>query len=132
MGIPVEKAWIKGNLSVPGTDIHWNYHVAPVINVKNDKGQIVKYVIDPSLNDKAVPLDTWVNTMAHNVKGEVVKTPYPFPINIANFQRTAVAISSSDVYVPDNDEKRSEDENMKLALATMAEYSNVLKSEVRK
>ena len=126
MGIPVEKAWIKGNLSVPGTDIQWNYHVAPVINVKDEKGNLVKYIIDPSLNDKAVPLDTWVNTMAHDVKGEVVKTPYPFPVNIAAFQRTAVAISSSDVYVPDNDEKRSEAQNMKLAISTMAEYKKAL------
>lgn len=129
MGIPVEKAWIKGNLSVPGTDIQWNYHVAPVINVKDDHGEIVKYVIDPSLNDKAVPLDTWVNSMKHDVKGNVVKTPFPFPSNIANFQRTAVAISSSDVYVPDNDELRSEAENMKLALSTLADYSKVLQAE---
>jgi hypothetical protein len=129
LGVPVEKAWIKGNLSVPGTDIQWNYHVAPVINVKDENGNLVKYVIDPSLNDKAVPLDTWVNTMSHDVKGEVVKTPYPFPDNIAAFQRTAVAISSSDVFVPDNDEKRSESDNMKLAMRTMAEYRKVLSEE---
>ena len=129
MGIPVEKAWIKGNLSVPGTDIQWNYHVAPVINVKDEKGNLVKYVIDPSLNDKAVPLDTWVNTMSHDVKGDVMKTQYPFPANIAAFQRTAVAVSSSDVYVPDNDEKRSEAENMKLAVRTMAEYKKVLQGD---
>jgi hypothetical protein len=67
--------------------------------------------------------------MSHDVKGDVVKTQYPIPANIAAFQRTAVAVSSSDVYVPDNDEKRSEAENMKLAVRTMAEYKKALQGE---
>lgn len=126
MGIPTEKAWIKGSLFVPDTDIQWNYHVAPVINVKNEKGEIKKYVIDPSLTNKAVTLDEWVDTMGKNVKGGVMKTAYPFPVNVAQFQRTAVAISSSDIYVPDNDELRSEEQNMAMAMQTMKEYSAVL------
>jgi hypothetical protein len=31
MGIPTEKVWIKGSLLVPGTDIGWDFHVAPVV-----------------------------------------------------------------------------------------------------
>jgi hypothetical protein len=127
MGRPTEKAWIKGSLFVPGTDIQWNYHVAPVINVKDEKGEIKKYVIDPSLSDNAVTLDEWVETMGKKVKGSVMKTSYPFPINAANFQRTAVALSSSDVYVPDNDEVRTEAQNMAMAIQTMKEYTAVLK-----
>jgi hypothetical protein len=127
MGIPTEKVWIKGSLFVPNTDIQWNYHVAPVINVKTKSGEIVKYAIDPSLNDKAVPVDEWVATMGKNVKGGVMKTSYPFPVNVAQYQRTAVALSSSDVYVPDNDEKRSEEQNMGLAIQTMKNYSQALK-----
>lgn len=127
MGVPTEKAWIKGDLFVPNTDIAWNYHVAPVVNVKDLKGKIVKYVIDPSLNNKAVTLDEWVDSMGKRVKGGVIKTQYPFPQNAANFQRTAVAISSSDVYLPDNDENKTEEENMEMAIQTMQEYSNVLK-----
>jgi|GEM_PF-715671 len=126
MGIPVEKVWIKGSLFVPGTDVQWNYHVAPVINVKSKEGKIVKYVIDPSLTEKAVTVDGWVESMGKKVKGGVVQTPYPFPMNVANFQRTAVSFSSSDVYVPDNDEKRSEAENMALAIQTMKEYTEAL------
>jgi len=126
MGIPVEKVWIKGSLFVPGTDVQWNYHVAPVINVKTKNGDIKKYVIDPSLTAKAVTVDGWVESMGKKVKGGVVETPYPFPVNVANFQRTAVAFSSSDVYVPDNDEKRSEAENMALAIQTMKEYTEAL------
>lgn len=127
MGIPTEKVWIKGALNVPGTDIEWNYHVAPVINVKTKSGAIVKYAIDPSLNDKAVPVDDWVASMGKNVKGGVMKTSYPFPMNIAQFQRTAVAFSSSDIYVPDNDEKRSEEQNMQMAIQTMKGYTQALK-----
>ncbi|MDD4973988.1 MAG: protein-glutamine glutaminase family protein [Bacteriovorax sp.] len=126
MGIPTEKAWIKGSLFVPGTDIKWNYHVAPVINVKDKKGKIKKYVIDPSLADNAVTLDEWVESMGKNVKGGVMKTRYPFPVNAANFQRTAVALSSSDVYVPDNDEVKTEEQNMAMAIQTMKEYTAVL------
>lgn len=128
-GIATEKVWIKGNLSVPGTDIQWNYHVAPVINVKDKDGVIKKYVIDPSLNDEAVTVDEWVATMSKNVKGGVMKTAYPFPVNIANFQRTAVAISSSDIFVPDNDELRTEEQNMAMALQTMKEYTEVLQEK---
>lgn len=126
MGVATEKAWIKGSLSVPGTDIQWNYHVAPVINVKNEKGEMQKYVIDPSLNDKAVTLDEWVGTMKKNVSGAVMRTTYPFPMNAANFQRTAVALSSSDIYIPDNNELRSEEENMASAVQTMKDYTEIL------
>lgn len=129
MDIQVEKAWIKGSLFVPGTDIQWNYHVAPVVNVKEENGQIKKYVIDPSLNDKAVLLDEWVASMGQNVKGPVMKTAYPFPENIASFQRTAVAISSSDIYVPDNNEERTEEVNMNSAIQTMSEYKAALEEK---
>lgn len=128
MGIPTEKVWIKGSLFVPGTDVQWNYHVAPVVSVKLKNGQIKKYVIDPSLNETAVTVDGWVDSMGKNVKGGVMKTAYPFPVNVANFQRTAVAFSSSDIYVPDNDEKRTEEENMSLAIQTMKEYTEALKA----
>lgn len=129
MGIPVEKVWIKGSLFVPGTDVQWNYHVAPVINVKTKNGEIKKYVIDPSLNEKAVTVDGWVESMGKKVKGGVMQTPYPFPVNAANFQRTAVAFSSSDIYVPDNDEVRSEEQNMAMAVQTMKEYTEALKEK---
>lgn len=131
MGIPTEKVWIKGSLYVPGTDVQWNYHVAPVVSVKTKNGEIKKFVIDPSLNEKAVTVDGWVDSMGKNVKGGVVKTPYPFPVNVATFQRTAVAISSSDIYVPDNDEVRTEEENMAMAIQTMKEYSEALKQKTQ-
>jgi hypothetical protein len=128
MGIPTEKVWIKGDLSVPGTDIRWNFHVAPVVTVLDPvDNKPKKYVIDPSLLDKAVPLDDWVNTMRPNVKGPVVKTTYPFPYNAAIMERTAVALSSSEPYLPNEPMKLTEEEKMKMASDTMIEYSKYVK-----
>lgn len=128
MGIPTEKVWIKGDLSVPGTDINWNFHVAPVVTVIDPKTkQPVKYVIDPSLESRAVTLDEWVNTMKKNVKGPVVQTIYPFPNNAAYMQRTAVAISSSDPYLPQDEKNMNEEEKMKQAIEVMARYTEELK-----
>lgn len=127
MGIPTQKVWIKGSLYVPGTDISWNYHVAPVVLVKTQNGEVKKYAIDPSLNDKAVTVDDWVLSMGKKVKGGVVQTLYPFPGNVVGYHRTAVAFSSSDIYVPDNDEEKTEEQNMELAIETMREYTEALK-----
>lgn len=130
MGIPTEKVWIKGDLSVPNTDIRWNFHVAPVVTVKDPKdGQAKKYVIDPSLTSKAVPLDEWVATMKPNVRGPVVKTSYPIPFNAAMMERTAVALSSSDPYLPDGDMRMTEDQKMEAARRTMVEYSKLVKKD---
>jgi hypothetical protein len=129
MGVPTEKVWIKGDLSVPGTDIRWNFHVAPVITVKDPvDGKPKKYVIDPSLLDKAVPLDDWVNTMKPNVKGPIVKTSYPFPVNAAMMERTAVALSSSEPYLPMEAMNTTEEAKMEMARKTMAEYSKLVKT----
>lgn len=128
MGIPTEKVWIKGDLSVPGTDIRWNFHVAPVVTVKDPvDGLLKKYVIDPSLTDKAVPLDEWVATMKPNVRGPIVKTSYPIPLNAANMERTAVALSSSDPYLPNGDMSMTEDQIMAMSKKTMEEYSKYVK-----
>jgi hypothetical protein len=128
MGIPTEKVWIKGDLSVPGTDIRWNFHVAPVVTVKDPvDGMPKKYVIDPSLTDKAVPLDEWVATMKPNVRGPIVKTAYPIPLNAANMERTAVALSNSDPYLPNGDMSMTEDQIMAMSKKTMEEYSKYIK-----
>lgn len=130
MGIPTEKVWIKGDLSVPGTDIRWNFHVAPVVTVLDPvDNKPKKFVIDPSLLDKAVPLDDWVSTMRPNVKGPIVKTTYPFPYNAALMERTAVALSSSEPYLPIESMKLTEEEKMKMANDTMVEYLKYVKKE---
>ena len=126
MGIPTQKIWIKGDLSVPGTDIRWNYHVAPVVDVKGKNGKIQKYVIDPSLAEKAVPVDEWVARMEKNTKGPIVKSTYPPPVNTVDFQRTTVSISSSDAFAPEDRRQLTEADKMKNATETLKEYSDEL------
>lgn len=132
MGIAAQKVWIKGDLYVPGTDIQWNYHVAPVVEVKDAKGKIVKYVIDPSLTDKAVTVDEWVATMGKKTTGPVMKTTYPFPANSVNYQRTTVAISSAEPFAPMDLMAFTEKDKMDKATEVLKEYSAVLAESKRK
>ena len=130
MGIPVQKVWIKGRLSVPNTDIEWEYHVAPSVQVKEKNGKIVNYVIDPSLTDKAVPLDTWVATMSSAAKGPIAKTTFPFPENAIDFERTTVAISNSDVYGPrDFGDDISEEALMEVSKQRLKLFAEALAKE---
>lgn len=128
MGMKVKKAWIKGELHVPGTDITWGYHVAPLIEAKDSKGNIVQYVLDPSLTDKAVTLDEWVATMEKKSSKSVMKTSYPIAENGLDFERTVVAVSSSDPYAPVDMKALTEEEKMAHAQEVLAEYTQVLKS----
>ncbi|MBC7714769.1 MAG: hypothetical protein H7177_15590 [Rhizobacter sp.] len=129
MGIPTQKAWIKGKLFVPGTDIEWQYHVAPTVEVKEKNGKIVNYVIDPSLTDKAVPLDEWVAAMGKKTTGPIMKTTYPFPGNALDFQRTTVAISPSDVYAPTDLQSMSAEDKMEFSTQKLKEFTEVLASQ---
>lgn len=129
MGIPTQKAWIKGGLFMPGTDIEWNYHVAPTVEVKEKNGKIVNYVIDPSVTDKAVPLDEWVAAIGKKGTGPIMKTTYPFPSNVLDFQRTSVAISPSGVYGPVDIQSMSEEDKMNLSTSRLKELSEVLASQ---
>lgn len=131
MGIPTQKVWIKGDLYVPGTDIKWNYHVAPVVEVKGKNGLIHKFVIDPSLSDKAVTLDEWVAKMGKLAKGPLVHTKYPPPINTIAFQRTTVSVSSSDAFGPLDLKNMTEAEKMSDALATLRTYKAELEKNKR-
>ncbi len=126
MGIPTQKAWIKGKLSVEGMDSEWDYHVAPMIKVKEKDGRIVNYVIDPSVNDKAVPMDVWVASIKTKTKGPIMKTTYPFPVNGLDFDRTVVAISNSDAYGPIETPNMTEENKMEFSISRLKQYSNAL------
>ncbi len=70
-GYASEKAFVvakKDNkLKVSGNSV-WEYHVAPVINVKID-AEVKQYIIDPSLFAKPVPILEWLQKMgAENFK----------------------------------------------------------------
>lgn len=57
----------------------WDWHVAPVLYVQID-GKPVLHVFDPSLFDKPVPVDTWVDKMrdddGYGTRGKIMTTYY--------------------------------------------------------
>ena len=123
-GVRVDKVWIKGDLYVPGTEplIQWNFHVAPIVYVKNAKGETQKMVIDPSLFDKPVTVEEWDNKMSKNTARGSVVTAFPFPENAAQMERSALAFSSSDPYLPRDSIYLSEQDKMDMANETMQMY----------
>lgn len=121
-GVRVDKVWIKGDLFVPETNFSWNFHVAPIVYVKDKNGVPQKMVIDPSLFDKPVTVEEWDHKMTKKtIKGSVV-TAFPFPENAALVERTALAFSSSDPYLPGNSINMSEEDKMQMADDTMTKY----------
>ena len=124
-GIRVDKAWIKGDLYVEDTDITWNYHVAPLLYVEDEKGKIQKMVIDPSIFDRPVTLEEWDNKIAKKTKKGSVKTAFPFPQNASFYERSALAISNSDPYTPAENIDDTEETKMQHAKETMIQYLSV-------
>lgn len=67
------KAFIEGSLWVktknsPKGYVEWRYHVAPTILVQ-DGDKVRPYVIDPSIFDKAVPVEEWYEIQTKPPKG---------------------------------------------------------------
>lgn len=52
-----------GSLAVDAGDccVYWWYHVAPLVSVKAPGGGFTKYVVDPSMFDEPVSIDTWTS-----------------------------------------------------------------------
>lgn len=121
-GIHVDKVWIKGDLRVPEASIQWNFHVAPIVYVEDENGNVEKMVIDPSLMDGPVPVEQWSAKMEKGVVGETLETSYPFPENAANLERTAIAYSNSNPYLPSDQITLSEEDKMRMADETMVRY----------
>jgi hypothetical protein len=61
-GIRADKVWAfppgQGQSLAPSGQIHWRYHVAPVVHVQSGHG-VVPMVIDPSLFNRPVTVDEW-------------------------------------------------------------------------
>jgi len=55
-----------GDNQVPGEQpaVMWWYHVAPIIRVENDQGQVTEMVIDPSMTDQLITIDQWTGMMS--------------------------------------------------------------------
>lgn len=124
-GVRVDKVWIKGDLYVPEVDIGWNFHVAPIVYVEDEKGIIKKMVIDPSLFDKPVTVEEWDQKMTKRTKKGSVITAFPFPQNAALMERSALSFSSSDPYLPGDNISMTEADKMEMADETMKTYKAI-------
>lgn len=128
-GIHVDKAWLKGDLGIPEENIQWNYHVAPIVYVKDQNGKINPMIIDPSVFPTPVPLDSWVKKISQNSFPKLEKTNFPFPLNVELAHRTVLAISSSEPYTPMESINNTEETKMELARKTMEEYKELSESQ---
>lgn len=124
-GIHVDKAWLKGDLGIPEENIEWNYHVAPLVYVKDKTGTITPMVIDPSVFHNPVPLDSWIKEISSNSFAKLEKTNFPFPLNVELANRTVLAISSSEPYTPLESIDNTEEVKMRLAQETMRQYKEL-------
>jgi len=124
-GIDVGKVWIKGDLLVPSEKIEWNYHVAPIVYVKNEKGGVERMVIDPSLTTEPVTVQQWSAKMKKGVVGRDTYTQFPFPENASSFERTAISFSSSNPYFAESVLDMPESEKIDSANETMKEYKEI-------
>lgn len=99
--IYADKIWIQGLVDngEPSTDIRWNYHVAPVIYVKDQATQSLKeYVIDPALFDRPVLKEEWLNKTNKNQNKELVHSLIPGDSNARNVSRNIYSISNRFLY----------------------------------
>jgi hypothetical protein len=67
--VKVAKIYAEGILRVLKAskdfpEVTWGYHVAPIVGVKQVDGAIVNMVFDPSLFDKPVTVDAWLDRMS--------------------------------------------------------------------
>lgn len=121
-GIHVDKVWIKGDLRVPDAGITWNFHVAPIVYVENEQGEVKRMVIDPSLTDGPVSVEQWSSRMQKGGVGKTLETEFPFPQNSINFEHTSIAYSNSYPYLPSEQMGTSDEEKMQLSTETMERY----------
>ena len=74
-GITSGKAFLEGQIYYDAGkqgEVGWSYQVAPVVLVKKG-GQAVPYVIDPSLFNKAVPLEEWKAKLTKKSKTKITR-----------------------------------------------------------
>ncbi|MBI2519147.1 MAG: hypothetical protein HYV97_01965 [Bdellovibrio sp.] len=113
-GVITAKAFIEGDLQVqtanhPSGQVGWWYHVAPVVLVKvNDRH--VPYIIDPSIFNRAVPLEEWYNIQTRHT----------------NARRDRVYFTNRFGYTPSDRlntlSSYNDDDNYTDAVNTMREY----------
>jgi hypothetical protein len=124
-GVHVNKAWLRGQLQIPGEreGMNWGYHVAPLVYVEDGKGGVQEMIIDPSISEKPIPPKDWAALMKVDYK-ETKQVAFPTPTNTSFFNDTSYAVTTSEPYWPEQDTKLTEEAKMNMASNRMAEYKN--------
>lgn len=119
----VEKAWINGDLMIPGDDpVRWSYHVAPSVYAYDDQGRVQRMIIDPSVSDKPLTSKEWSDMMTGHIDNNVQQTGFPFPSNSAPYRRASLTFTNSDPYYPLQNTVMDEKAKMEAAVKTMSDY----------
>ena len=125
-GVYVDKAWLTGLLgpSSKKNEVKWRYHVAPVVYVRDEKGKIKKFVIDPSTFDRPVLVEIWADKLNKFKQTSVMEVLYPIPSNSVDYKRTALAFSRPHYYTLGSTyhSPKMEIENLKSAKKIMKTY----------
>lgn len=72
LGVIPQKSWAVGKLSPGVRNVNWQFHVAPVLNVKMPDGSQAQIVIDPAVFDGPVTVAEWRRQIKASDKNSAV------------------------------------------------------------
>lgn len=122
-GYYVEKAWVNGDLRIESEQpVNWSYHVAPSVYAYNEKGEVQRMIIDPSVSDQPLTDKAWAQMMTEHLGHNIQPTSFPFPANSSQYKRASMAFSNSDAYYPSSNILMTEEQKMQAAYQTMDSY----------
>jgi hypothetical protein len=126
-GIKAARIWamegtLRPNGMAEGTG--WGWHTAPYIWVKKKDGTLERRVMDPSVADKAMKPEDWLNTFRPGTQGNPIITPnpIPFPFHTGIYARTRMYFSEP--YATLGGEKNNDLKDLDAdAIRTLKEYA---------
>lgn len=72
MGVIPQKSWAVGKLSPGMRDVSWQFHVAPVVDVKMPDGSLTQVVIDPAVFNGPATVSEWRRQIGASDKNSAV------------------------------------------------------------
>jgi len=99
LGIDTEKIWATGPVAPPNDDtVQWSYHVAPKVNVQSKNGKVESYVLDPSVSDKPLLEDEWINLISINKNIAKTTTSWPPSRDTGAIKNIQVSYTANEIY----------------------------------
>ena len=129
-GVHVDKAWLRGSLRIPGQPdgMNWGYHVAPLVYVEDDSGNIQEMIIDPSISQAPMTPKAWAETMKVDFD-QTEQVVYPTPTNTAFYNKTSYSVTNSNPYWPDYNDRLTEYDKENMAAQTMLNFGAAPQSD---